>query len=218
MKKSRRIIAVLLCLAMALSMMACSKSKKKKNKGPVDDSKLTNFVLNDDGSFTVLYEEVFDEEYYDKKELEKLIDSEITEFNQTLAADANNGIAKESFKVEGGNAKLTIKFQSVADYMSYETNFVSSKRNAVLFIGTYGDAVAAGYTMAGKFLASNGTDTFDKSTLQTEPNTYVLYTNQGFNIEVPGEILAISYRTEIDKKAKQVRTPDKRENYIIFKK
>ena len=61
MKKSGRIIALLLCIAMALTAAGCSKSKKKKNQEPVDDSKLTNFTLNDDGSFTVLYEEEFNE-------------------------------------------------------------------------------------------------------------------------------------------------------------
>lgn len=218
MKKSGRIIALLLCIAMALTVAGCSKSKKKKNQAPVDDSKLTNFTLNDDGSFTVLYEEEFNESYYDKKELETLIDSEISEFNSTLAADKNKGMSKESFKIEGGNAKLVLKFNSVADYMSYESNYVSSNRNAVLFIGKYKDAVAAGYTMAGKFLAANGKDTFDKNTLVADDNTYVLYTNQGYNIEVPGEILAISHRSTINTKTSQVRTPDLRENYIIFKK
>ena len=72
--------------------------------------------------------------------------------------------------------------------------------------------------MAGKFLAPDGNETVDVRNMPVDDNTYVLYTNQGFKLEVPGTIKAISYRAKALKNTNVVSTPDKRENYIVFTK
>ena len=215
MKNSKKIVLMFLCTAIVLSLVACSKNNKKSSKEN-KDSVDADFVLNDDGTFLVTYEGDFDKDYYEEKELGKMIDDEINEFNTFYAADKNNGILKESFKVSDKKAILKLKFTSYQDYMNYSSNYVSSTRNAVLFIGKYSDAVAAGFTMAGKFLAPDGNETVDVRNMPVDDNTYVLYTNQGFKLEVPGTIKAISYRAKALKNTNVVSTPDKREKYIAF--
>lgn len=210
MKKVKKILLVVCILTLILAFSGCGKSEKKAKK---DDSLITNFFEESDKGFVVVYEEEFNEEYYDKAELEAMIDAEITEFNNDYAKDKAKGIVKDSLKVTDKTATLKIRFYSWEDYVTYASEYISSDRNARLFIGTYKDAVAAGYKFPGKYVSKDGTTSYDIST--TSEDTKVVFSNEGFVMELSGDVIA--YNENVTIKNGKVKTSSRRENYILFK-
>lgn len=211
MRKQKGMILLLLLVIMLVVMAGCGKAKKTQAESK------TNPTFNIDGNncFTVAYEEEFKEDYYDKKELESLIDSELAEFNETYAIDKSNGVVKESFSVKDGKAVLKLRFSSAQDYMNYSSNYVNSTRNARLFIGTYDEAVNAGYSFGGTFYAADGSEGFNAADVKETEKVFVLFTNEKHRIGVSGEIIGMNSNVSLEDKL--AVTSDKQENYIIYK-
>lgn len=210
LKKVKKIVFLVCIFTLILAFSGCGKSEKKAKKA---ETLATNFFEESDKGFVVVYEEEFDKEYYDKDELESMIDAEITEFNNDYAKDKAKGIVKDSFKVSDKTATLKIRFYSWEDYVTYASEYISSNRNARLFIGTYKDAVAAGFNFAGKYVSKDGSTPYDVST--TSEDTMVVFTNEGFVMELSGDVIA--YNENVTVKSGKVKTSNRRENYIIFK-
>ncbi|MBQ3665907.1 MAG: hypothetical protein II919_07355 [Lachnospiraceae bacterium] len=223
MKRVKKLVIFLLLIVMAVAVVGCSKSKKKStNQKTVINKKtqikVTNFVLDSDSTFTIIYEEDFDEDYYDKNELESMIDSEVNEFNSNYALSSSSGMSKKELLVENGKAKLSLKFIDSHDYIEYEKNYVDSKRNAKLFIGEYDDAVSEGYKAVGRFTDLTGNKIDDVENLAKGEGMEVLFTNQGFNMTIRGEVVAFNGSVEYDSESGLYITSDKKENYIIYKR
>ncbi len=211
MKKKKGIVLGCMITAMAICLCGCSLSKKSSAKAK--DSEIV--TVGEDNSVVVTYTDDFDEEYYDKDELEKLVDSEIKEFNETYALDKTKGITKESLNVKSKKATLKLKFSCYQDYETYCKNYVSSTRNTKLFIGTYEEAVAAGYNFSGKCTKTEDSSEMTVEDIQNEKGVGVFYTNEGTTIKFPGEIISIGQNVTV--KDGLAKTTDKRENYIIYK-
>lgn len=211
MRKQKALFLILLLVIMLVVSVGCGKSKKKPAK--IEHS--PTLTIDGNNHFVVAYETDFKEDYYDKKELETLIDNELATFNETSAADKNNGVVKESFTVNNGLAVLKLRFSSASDYMNYSTDYVNSTRNARLFIGTYDDAVNTGYSFGGTFKSVNGEETFDISAVKDDEKVFVLYTNENHSIDIDGEILGMN--SNVSLKDNLAVTSDRQENYIIYK-
>lgn len=211
MKNKTRLAVFTLLLVLVLAFSGCGKSKKSSE----GEKKITpNFYVYNTEEFTVVYEEKFDEKYYDEAELETMIDEELNEFNTKYVAEGNKGIEKASFNVANKKAILKLAFYSWNDYVTYASEYISSDRNAKLFIGSYNEAVAAGYNFAGKFTTSDGKESYDVTTANDD--VMVIYTNQGFKMDIDGDIVAINENVSV--KDGLTVTSERRENYIIYKK
>ena len=196
-------------LVFVFAFSGCGKTSKK----PVKEEVLkTNFFEESENGFVVVYEEKFEEKYYDKTELEEMIDSEITEFNSNYAKDTAKGIVKDSFSVSDKTVILKLRFYSWEDYVTYSSEYISSNRNARLFIGTYKDAVAAGYNFAGKYVAADGSTAYDISA--TDDEAMVIFTNEGFVMDLSGTVTAFNENVSV--KDGKIKTSNRRENYIIY--
>ena len=220
-KMIQRIAVVLLFVAMVMNVSACAKAKSGKKtdaqKGTKTEiKKEPDFILDDNGYFTVIYEEDFTEDYYSKDELEAMIDSELKEFNDNYAKDSSKGAEKAEFSVDNGKAKLALRFSDYNDYMSYETNYVSSTRNARLFVGTYDEFVSSGYHVPKRLTAPDGTTEVSSDSITSD--VCVVFSNQKFNMQIPGEIVAVGSDVKVEEGSKVVYTADKRENYIMYRK
>lgn len=211
MRKLKGMLLILLLVVMLVVMAGCGKSKKTSNKSETNST----LVIDENNCLIVVYEEDFKEDYYDKKELEKFIDSELAEFNETYAADKSNGVVKESFSVKDSKAVLKLKFSSYQDYMNYSADYVDSTRNARLFIGTYDEAVNAGYSFEETFQSADGKEGFNVLDVKDDEKVFILFTNEKYKIEVNGEILGMNGNVKIENKL--AVTSDKQENFIIYK-
>lgn len=215
MKNKTKLAVLLLLLVLVLVFSGCGKSKKdSEGKKKI----AANFYLQSADDFTVVYEEDFEENYYDKSELEKMIDEEIAEFNTNYAVAGSDGekkgIEKSSFEVADKKAVLKLRFHSWNDYITYSNEYISGTRNAKLFIGSYNDALAAGYTFPGKFTSPDKKESFDLESVTDD--MIVIYTNEGFNMDIEGEIIAIN--NDVTIKDGLVSTFSARQNCIVYKK
>lgn len=211
MKKLKGVLLLVMLVITMICLSACGKEKKEERKKEAD----VGLVINSDNSFVVTYSEDFKEDYYDKSELEEMVDKEIADFNSTMAVDPTKGISKESLEVSKKTATLKIKFSNYQDYIKYSAEYVSSNRNARIFIGTYSEAVAAGYKLTGKFMKTDDSGELQVSEIETMTDSLVFYSNEGFNIKVDGEVVAIGSNTTYNDGI--VKTSDRRENYFIYK-
>lgn len=209
--KKQGCVILLLTIACVVLVTGCGKKKDKKTT--TTEEKITaTFTVAQDNSFEVVYEEDFKEDYYNKDELDSMVDRELQEFNNNYGT----GVIKSGLEIKDGRAKLILKFPDYASYVSYASEYVSSSRNARLFIGSYDEAVAAGYNFAGTYTGKDGKTEFSFDDILGSPGIYVLFTNEGFQISVDGEILGISSGVTV--KDGIAVTSDKRENYVIYKK
>lgn len=208
MKNRTRLMFSMLLFTLVLTFAGCGKSGKSSDKNKVTP----NFYVYDTNEFSVAYEEKFDKDYYDKAELEAIIDEELKEFNSNYVSEENKGIEKDSIVMSDKNIVLKLNFHSWENYVTYASEYVNSERNAKLYMGTYEEAIAAGYNFAGKFTSKDGKESYDLS--EASSDLKVIYTNQGFNMKIDGEIVAINENVSLVDGV--IVTSEKRENYIIY--
>lgn len=212
MKKIKGIVLLIISAVLIVSLCSCGGKSKKTKK---EDKSEAGFSINKDGTFLVTYSEDFSEDYYSEKELKQFVDEEIGEFNSTLAVEKNNGISVESLNVKKNKATLTLKFVNYEDYKSYSAEYVSSTRNADLFIGSYSEGVEKGYRFATVFKDTADGQVVNVEDIGSAEDMKVVYMNEGFDVKVEGEVVAVG--TNVTYENGIIKTFDKRENYFIFK-
>lgn len=205
------LIVVVLVVFIAADAMGCTKGKKKS---VIEKNLETTFEVNKDGSVVVTYCDSFEEDYYNEDELRGYVNDEINKFNAEKAVDSSNGISLESLKVKDKVATLKLKFANCDDYVLYSADYVNKGRNARLFVGTYDEAVSRGYKFAAGFKKYSNLSDITLEEAVSGENTFVLFTNEGFNMKIDGEVIAIG--DNVEKTKGVIRTSDKKENYIIF--
>lgn len=211
MRKHKGIILVISLLITAVCVSGCLKSKKSSVKQKAEE----NLKVYSDNSFTVTYSEDFGEDYYSKDELGEMVDRELSEFNNNYAISKDNGITKELLEVKDKKVKLKLKFNNYKDYITYSSDYVNSERNAKLFLGTYEEAVAEGYSLNTKFIRTDNSEELSPEDIKADSELHILYTNEGKHISIDGTVVATGDNVTV--KDNIVKTSDKRENYIIYK-
>lgn len=126
----------------------------------------------------------FEEDYYDKTELQEYI----TEAVEAYTKDNGKGSVKiAELTTDSEVAKLTMEYQSVEDYASFN--------NEELFQGTVTEALAAGYDFETVFLkVEDGEITERVTTKQVKASSdlKVVITDKNANIKIDGTICYVS--------------------------
>lgn len=211
MRKHKGFILVMTFLVLAVCICGCSKSKKSS----AGTKKEGTFKVCSDNSFIATYSENFGEDYYNKDELGEMVDRELAEFNENDAVSKDKGVTKESLEVKNKVVTLKLKFQTYKDYITYASYYVNSERNARLFLGTYEEAAAEGYSLNTKFTTVQDNTELSLEDVKADSSLYVMYTNEGLSISFDGTVVAIGDNVSVEDGI--VKTSDRRENYIIYK-
>lgn len=211
MFKKKHVAATLLLLSVFLTMAGCSK-KSDTYSTEYKDGYMRVFH---DGTIFATYVEDFDEDVYSEDKLKDMVNNEIAEFNANYSAD--NGMSLENFEVKDDEAKVKLAFKTVEDYILYNEKYVNSGKVIKMFIGTYDDAVAAGYKVTGKLKVAGKKEKIDVDELTEKEDTsklYVVYTNQGAVMRFDGDIKYVNNNVKLDKK--MAITSDKSQNFILY--
>lgn len=178
--------------------------------------------IKEDGTIEVTYREEFDEKKYDYQELERCAKEEINEFNSQYSQD--NGMAYKSLLVRHNRAKLVVTFATPEDYILYNKIYVDSERVVKLFVGTYAEAVQAGYEPGNKLYKVTGEKmkkkAIKKSEIENLQNMKVVYITKGTNVEVDGKIKYVNKNVSFIKQDDEyiAETSDMSQNFIIYEK
>ena len=140
--RKRYLFAIAYLLACTLLLAGCGKQQ-------VENSDASRMEFQNKGVIKVTSVESFERDYYDEKELEKIIEEK--------AAEVGKGVKVNRFSVKGGLASLIITYKSDEDYRAFN--------EVALFYGTVEEALNEGYD----FSALNGSvSLIDSSHLMTD--------------------------------------------------
>lgn len=201
----KRLKYVLIISSISILCVGCLKKETSKKEQ-------ADVQVETDGKILVKYEETLDKDYYNEKELESLIDSEVKEFNELYG---KGSLEKDSFKVKKDVATLWYSFVGADEYKLYVSDFMKSEKEVDMFEGTYEEAVKAGLKFDVDFKDAEESKNVKPDEFEDTENLRVLYTNEKYCVYVPGEIEYISDTVTLEKDVADT-TADK-DNYILYK-
>lgn len=158
------------------------------------------------GAVTSTITEDFDKDFYDADELKEEINSELADYNKTFAKDH---ISLKRFEVKNGKAVLELTFAEDSDYSSYNEE--------ELYVGTVSEAGEEGYDLSGELVDADGAQK-DFDALEEGAQILILETEEPTQVQVPGQILAVSAGGNVTITGKkQAAVENAGLSYIIYK-
>ena len=162
--------ALLPILILSIALKGCGAS--------ADSSSL---VLNKKGVITQTIVEEWDQEQYDKKELQDQIENQITEYGQKIELN--------SIKTKDGKITVKMTYQDLASYVDYN--------QVTLFHGTVSQCQASGYLLEGDFKDAKGEPVDRTQVLNIGDKCVVLVFQEPLSVKIPGKILYCSSSLEL---------------------
>lgn len=137
--------------------------------------------LNSKGGVTQTIVEEWDQEQYDKQELETQITSDIASYGSAIRLDS----------IKTGDTSIVVKM-TYADVDTY-----TAYNNVPLFAGSIAACQAAGYLLEGEFKDADGEAMDRTSVLNMGDGCTVLVFQEPVEVTVPGKILSYSSTLEM---------------------
>ena len=145
----------------------------------------TNLVVREDGTLTETVIDSLDQNYYNSGELEHMINSTVSEYNQNNGADA---VIVDSLSLENNQVVLTMTYKSAADYADYN--------NVRFYNGSMLGAEMEGYLFYNQFRKVSEGVAEGESITNEEPLKHkeyqVLVTDSSHLVQVPGDVVYVS--------------------------
>lgn len=187
MKMIRKVLLPILILSIALT--GCGAS--------ADSSSLT---LNKKGVLTQTIVEEWDQEQYDKNELQEQIENQIAEYDQKIELN--------SIKTRDGKITVKMTYQDLESYADYN--------QVILFQGTVSQCQAAGYLLEGEFKDAEGEPVNRTQVLNMGDKCTVLVFQEPVSVQIPGKILCCSSSLElISKKEVKASLEEESEGFLL---
>ena len=150
--------ALLPILILSIALTGCGAS--------ADSSSL---VLNKKGVITQTIVEEWDQEQYDKKELQDQIENQITEYGQKIELN--------SIKTKDGKITVKMTYQDLASYVDYN--------QVTLFQGTVSQCQASGYLLEGDFKDAKSEPVDRTQVLNIGDKCVVLVFQEPLSVKIP---------------------------------
>lgn len=145
----------------------------------------TNLVVREDGTLTETVIDSLDQNYYNSGELEQMINSTVSEYNQNNGADA---VIVDSLSLENNQVVLTMTYKSAADYADYN--------NVRFYNGSMLGAEMEGYLFYNQFRKVSEGVAEGENITNEEPLKHkeyqVLVTDASHLVQVPGDVVYVS--------------------------
>lgn len=174
--------------------------------------------IEKDGEVAYGVGELFDKEYYDKKELKEIIKDEIDEFNAGPYTASTDAAKLDYFGVQEDVAKLVIDFETVKDYVNFE-RYHNGLSEDEIYIGEiettdkrFGELPTECYKVKN---GAASDETVDISEVVSEDNNIMIF-NQKIKVQFEeADILFISPNCTISDGV--VTVTDDETSYIVYR-
>lgn len=217
-----RKIAVTAALCAGVMMMGgCSMLNLEKKWKPQKSSAIS---VGKEGTITEYVSDTLDESYYSATELQSMIESEISDYNNK---NGENSVSMKDFQVNGKDVQLTMEYGKAEDYAQFN--------HTEFYYGSMINAQLAGYLFDVSYKEVKNGVAGSASVSGTEVlknmASEVIVVTAPVEVHVPGDVLYISDNAQIlaaddvyasgesddesEEKSFKERTADKRV-YIIF--
>lgn len=149
--------------------------------------------------------ESFDKAYYDFEELSEDVEKQVKSYCLDVNEEA---VTVESLTQGDGEVALLMNYQTVEDYVAFN--------EVLLFVGTYAEAVAAGYVPEELYDAEGNSIAFDSEELD---DLKVVVTEESICVQTSGKIRYVSDNVSIiDKKlARALEAGKSHPAFILYK-
>ncbi|MCR5108573.1 MAG: hypothetical protein K6B28_10480 [Lachnospiraceae bacterium] len=172
------------------------------------DYKETLIRISKKGTIESEIYESFDKPYYNKTELESVINEEIDDFN-ALNSNEERVKLKETV-VEDGSVSVTITYKSCSDYKEFN--------NVDFFVGTVNEARAQGYPMTLTMKSTGGGPNISEEDLNTMGESKIIIISEPVLVETPSDILYVTANIElVDENHARMSSDSSGKAYIIIK-
>ena len=145
----------------------------------------TALQMKKDGTVTETVIDQLDQNYYSSQELESMINSSVSEYNQSKGGDV---ITIDSLSIENNQVNLTMTYASAQDYAEYN--------NVRFYNGSMLGAEMDGYLFYNQFRqVEKGTVTADDLSNEEalrHKEYQVLVTDTSHAVRVPGDVVYVS--------------------------
>ena len=159
----------------------------------------------------------FDKEYYDEQELEKYVEERVQAYQQE---HGKNSVVIDSFAVEGGVAKLYMKYKDCENYQDFN--------DVTLFSGTVPQALAAGYTFDAAFTKiedGKAAGNIENTTvMDTDCKVVILSEKVDVKVDCTVQFMSTDYTTLKSKDTVSIMVPEEEGDgaemslvYIVYK-
>ncbi len=181
----KRLTAAAALIAGILSLGGC----EMPGLGSWTPRESTAISIRKDGTIKEIVQETLDAGYYDASELEKMITSEVEEYD---ARNGEDSVRVEKFSDEDSMVNLTMEYASAADYAEFN--------NTEFYYGSIIDAQLKGYLFDVSFYqVEDGVAQGEVSGSEVIPymDKAVLILRAPMEVQVPGDVLFISTNAEV---------------------
>ena len=152
------------------------------------------------GGVTQVIVEDWDQEQYDKNELQTQIETDIASYG--------SAVSLHSVKTTDTSVIVNMSYETVDAYTAYN--------KVPLFEGSISDCQAAGYLLEGEFKDASGEDMDRTSVLSLGKDCTVLVFQEPVEVKVPGKIICYSSSLELSgKKKAKASLPEESEDFLL---
>ena len=150
--------------------------------------------------------ETFDKDYYDKDELQDMLEQEVVEFN---AENGKDSVEVDSFKVSGGSVKIIMNYSNWADYAHFN--------DVQFFAGKVSDIQGKNYGTNVSFVSRDGSET--AALYDIDGDYYVILLEEKLVVQTPGKIVYVSDNVTVEgEKLARVNEDASGLAYVIYSK
>ena len=150
--------------------------------------------------------ESFDKDYYDKDELQDMLEQEVVEFN---AENGKDSVEVDSFKVSGGSVKIIMNYSNWADYAHFN--------DVQFFAGKVSDIQGKNYGTNVSFVSIDGSETAALDDI--DGDYYVILLEEKLVVQTPGKIVYVSDNVTVEgEKLARVNEDASGLAYVIYSK
>lgn len=175
--------------------------------GKADGKEKNRFSVDEDGAITVTVVESFERDYYDKKELEKVVETAIESYNKTAGKES---VELKNCRVGKDVARVTIWYETGGDYTAFNQTGI--------FNGPVSQVEAAGYDKMSELYGDDGQKIPIFNLIVAEEDLNVAVLKEDCILETSGKILYVSKNVTIEgRKSADVTADDKNFALVVYK-
>lgn len=207
-RKIEKVFALSMVLAIATMITGCGSK--------IGDIKLdagqTGIYVTEDNEINYSVCEKFDKDYYDKDELEKAIDNEVSDYNNSGKASVKDAAKVEDFSVSDDKATAIISFETAYDFNTYAKEYNKEDMDK-FFVGTVADNSLC--KIKGDFVSADKRVKKTAEDIKQNNKYNIIIISYQTKVQVESEVKYISTNCTINKDG-VVTTAKDETSYIVY--
>lgn len=204
----KKIVILLMTVLMTVGLSAC----EDKVGNITLDKGQSGIYIEKDGTVSYVVSETFEEDYYKKSDLKKMIESEVDSYNSSDKASVKDAIKVKTFKVKNNVANMTLEITTPYDFSTYmlEYNNIATDK---FYIGNIENNTEC--KIKGDFVSPDGKETKKGKEIRQMTEANILIVNEEYKIQIDDTVKYLSDNCTMDDDG-VITTSAEGTSYIVY--